>query len=804
MAWPTTPTDYRSDESGRGGSRDPASGVRLASGLSSVTLIGILFVVYFAAASFGLSLAAMHKNVSLVWPPTGIALAAVLLLGYRIWPGIALGAFLVNAWTDVGLAVSAAIATGNTLEALAGAYLLRHLTQFRESLERPQDVLGFTALGAGMSTVVSATVGVFSLCLGGSAPWHLFATLWWQWWLGDAMGALLVAPVLLTWAAHREITWTVRRVGEAGALLVSLAVVSQMVFAGWRVGGAIGSPPLAFAIFPFSIWAAMRFSQREAATATLLAFLIATWNTAREVGPFAGNTLTESFLLLQIFMSVVAVTTLVLGAAIAGRRRVEEELRKSDARARAFLESAGEGILIVDRDGRIVHANVKIEQMFGYRRDELLDQDVEVLLPERFRDVHVGHRAGYTSTPRIRPMGQGLDLSGRRKDGSEFPVEISLSFTETDDGIRIMAFINDITRRKQIEQALEEANRNLSEWVNELERRTRQTTLLGEMADLLQSCLNAEEAYTVIRAFTPKLFPSESGVLGVLGASRHLVEVVASWGDSPPTDPLFAPDRCWALRRGRPYRVDGGGSEPVCGHLGSSPPKSYLCVPMMAHGESLGLLHLQGGACEPGQRDRAPEPLRETQERLAVTAAERIALALANLRLRDTLRSQSILDPLTGLFNRRYMEETLDLELARAARGRRAIGIIMLDIDHFKPLNDSSGHDAGDALLRELAGLLMARVREGDIACRYGGEEFVLIMPEAPLKLARRRAEDLREAVRQLHVSYRGRIIGPITVSAGVAAFPEHGKTSAALIHAADSALYRAKSEGRDRVRVAD
>jgi diguanylate cyclase (GGDEF)-like protein/PAS domain S-box-containing protein len=803
MAWPTSPTDHRSDESGRGGSRDAASGARSAPGLSSVTLIGILTIVYFTAAKFGLSMAATHKSVSLVWPPTGIALAAVLLFGYRIWPGIALGAFLANASTGVGLAVSAAIATGNTLEALAGAYLLRRLTRFRESLERPQDVLGFTALAAGVSTTVGATIGVFSLCLGGAAPWPLYATLWWQWWLGDAMGALIVAPVLLTWAAHREIAWTLRRIGEAGALLASLAVVSEMVFGGWLLGGGIGSP-LAFTIFPFSIWAAMRFTQREAATATLLAFAIATWNTAREIGPFAGNTPTESFLLLQIFMGVVAVTTLVLGAAIGGHRRVEEELRKSETRARAFLESAGEGILIVDRNGRIVHANVKIEQMFGYRRDELLGQNVEVLLPERFRDVHVGHRAEYASTPRLRPMGLGLDLAGRRKDGSEFPVEISLSYTETDEGIRIMAFINDITRRKQVEEALEQANRNLSDWVNELEQRTRQTTLLGEMADLLQSCLTAEEAYAVIQAFAPKLFPSESGVLGVLGASRNLVEVVASWGDSPPTDPLFAPDRCWALRRGRPYRVDGGGSEPVCGHLGPSLPKRYLCVPMMAHGELLGLVHLQGGAAEPGQRDRAPEPLREAQEVLAVTVAERIALALANLRLRDTLRSQSILDPLTGLFNRRYMEETLDLELARAARGRRAIGIIMLDIDHFKPLNDSCGHDAGDALLRELGGLLIARVREGDIACRYGGEEFVLILPEASLELARRRAEELREAVRQLHVSHRGRIIGPITVSAGVAAFPDHGKTSAALVHAADSALYRAKSEGRDRVRVAE
>jgi len=234
------------------------------------------------------------------------------------------------------------------------------------------------------------------------------------------MGALIVAPVLLTWAARREIAWTLRRVGEAGALLASLAVVSEMVFGGWLLGGGIGSP-LAFTIFPFSIWAAMRFTQREAATATLLAFAIATWNTAREIGPFAGNTPTESFLLLQIFMGVVAVTALVLGAAIGGHRRVEEELRKSETRARAFLESAGEGILIVDRNGRIVHANVKIEQMFGYRRDELLGQNVEVLLPERFRDVHVSHRAEYASAPRLRPMGLGLDLAGGEKTDPSSP-----------------------------------------------------------------------------------------------------------------------------------------------------------------------------------------------------------------------------------------------------------------------------------------------------------------------------------------------------------------------------------------------
>lgn len=240
-----------------------------------------------------------------------------------------------------------------------------------------------------------------------------------------------------------------------------------------------------------------------------------------------------------------------------------------------------------------------------------------------------------------------------------------------------------------------------------------------------------------------------------------------------------------------------------CGHLGPSPPTGYLCVPMVALGEPLGVLHLHGGP-GPEQVDRVHEPPPEAQQRLAVTVAERLSLALANVRLRDTLRSQSIVDPLTGLFNRRYMEETLDLELARATRGRREIGIIMLDIDHFKSLNDSCGHDAGDALLRALAGLLRTRVREGDIACRFGGEEFILILPEAPLDLARHRAEEIREAMCQLRVSHRGRVIGPITVSAGVAAFPDHGKTSEGLLHAADAALYRAKAEGRDRVRAAE
>jgi len=798
---PTNVTDSRSGEPAGGFSRRVVPGVEAgsASTVFFALLIALLAVVYFASAKLGLSLAPLHKNVSLVWPPTGIALAAVLLLGYRAWPGIALGAFLINASTGVGLAVAAGIAVGNTLEALAGVYLLRRLTVFRESLERLQDVLGFVVLGAVVSTMVSATVGVASLCLGGAAPWSFYGDLWWQWWLGDAMGALLVAPVLLTWASRHQVTWSLRRVGEAGALLALLAVVSQMVFGGWFATGAINSP-LGFAIFPFSIWAALRFSQREAATTTLVASAVATWNTARQVGPFAGQTLTESFLLLQAFMSVVAVTALVLGAAIGGRRRVEEALQQSERRYRELFENATLMVYTADPHGRFTSLNKLGEKITGYTREEVLG----VSLADLAAPAHVELVRRMIARQAVEEAPIVYEPEIMAKDGRTVALEVSTRLiTEAGKAIGVQGMVRDITKRRQTEAALEEANRKLTAWVNELEARTRQTALLNEMGELLQSCLTTEEAYAAIGAFTPRLFPSESGALGVLGPSRNLVEIVVSWGDPPPTDQLFPPDRCWALRRGRAYRVEAPGPGLVCGHVDPSLPTGYLCVPMMAHGEPLGVLHLQGGSSRAGQPDRAPDLLLESHQRLAVTVAEHIALALANLRLRETLRSQSILDPLTGLFNRRYMEETLELELARAARGERAIGIILLDLDHFKPLNDSCGHDAGDALLRELAGVLKSRVRDGDIACRYGGEEFVLILPEASLELARRRAEELREEVKRLRVSHRGRVIGPITVSLGVAAFPDHGKNSATLLHAADAALYRAKAEGRDRVTIA-
>lgn len=425
--------------------RGAAGSARLVSYLSRV---GILAAIYFAAAKLGLLLAGMHGNVSLVWPPTGIALAALLLLGYRLWPGIALGAFLINASTGVGLETAGGIGIGNTLEAVSGAYLLHRFTRFRNSLERVQDVLGLVAFSAALSTTVSATIGVTSLCLGGAAPWALYGSLWWQWWLGDAMGTLVVAPVLLTWGTHPRISWPPRQLAEAMAVLGLLVLVSLIVFGLFTTH--VTHFPFAFAIFPFVIWMALRFGPREAATATLAASGIAIWGTTRELGPFAARTLTESLLLLQMFMSVVAVTALVLAAAITQRRRAEERFRLA-------IEAAPNAMIGVDAQGTIVLVNAQAEALFGYTRGELLGLGVDRLVPERFRGRHREYRDTFIAHARTRAMGAGRDFLALRKDGSEIPVEIGLNPIETDGRLIVLATIIDITQRKQFERALREA-----------------------------------------------------------------------------------------------------------------------------------------------------------------------------------------------------------------------------------------------------------------------------------------------------------------------------------------------------------
>ncbi|MGA2263397.1 MAG: diguanylate cyclase [Acidobacteriota bacterium] len=472
------------------------------------------------------------------------------------------------------------------------------------------------------------------------------------------------------------------------------------------------------------------------------------------------------------------------------RRRLEAEeaLRASEERYRELFENANDMVFTMDLAGNLTSLNKAAERITGYSRAEALKRKLTQFVAPDCQEVARKMMGRQESAATY-------ELEIVAKEGRRVALEISTHIISRDGKpVGLQGIARDITERKRTEEALQQAKQNLEAWVHELEQRTHELTLLSEMGDMLRACLTTEEAYSVIVRVAQQIFPVQAGALYVITASRNLVEAVAVWGDSSLVERVFAPDECWALRRGRIHWVEDASVGLLCKHLPHPAPEGYLCVPMMAQSEALGVLYLT---------QPANARLTEAKQRLAVAMAEHIAMALSNLRLHETLRSQSIRDPLTGLFNRRFMEESLALELRRAVRNQRPLGVIMLDLDRFKHFNDTYGHEAGDTLLRELGTLLQTNIRGEDIACRYGGEEFTLIMPEGSAEVTHQRAEALREVIKRMDVLYRGHPLGGITASLGVAIFPEHGRTAEALLQAADAALYQSKGAGGDHTTAA-
>jgi diguanylate cyclase (GGDEF)-like protein/PAS domain S-box-containing protein len=468
----------------------------------------------------------------------------------------------------------------------------------------------------------------------------------------------------------------------------------------------------------------------------------------------------------------------------------EEEIESAD-RYRELFENASDVIYTHGFDGKLISINRAVERIAGYTRAEALQLKLkDVIAPEY---AHLGAKMMDPQVGGEIPLNFEAEIIS--KDGKRITLGFSTRpIFRGGKPVAVQGIARDITKRKKTEAALQEANQKLEAWVGELEQRTHEMTLLNEMGDILRACLTTEEAYHVIVRVAQQIFPVQVGALYVIAPSRNVVEAAAVWGDPALVEQSFSPQECWALRRGRTHCVENSHAGMLCRHIHHPPPEGYMCIPMMAQSEALGVLHLM-------QPDSVK--MTDTKQRLAITMSEHIAMALSNLRLHETLRSQSIRDPLTGLFNRRFMEESLELEIRRATRNQRPLGMIMMDLDHFKYFNDNFGHEAGDLLLKELGALLKGNIRGEDIACRYGGEEFTLILPEGTGTVTRQRAEYFKDAIQRLDVHFRGHPLGKITASMGVAVFPDHGRTASALVDAADKALYRSKAAGRDRVTLA-
>jgi diguanylate cyclase (GGDEF)-like protein/PAS domain S-box-containing protein len=501
----------------------------------------------------------------------------------------------------------------------------------------------------------------------------------------------------------------------------------------------------------------------------------------------------NTFLGISVFLFLM-LTLGLLNRELSRREQAERSAAEQKELLQSILDSCSDAVIVANTSGKIILRNpVGDRYNAGAPADELSEEYPRLLgLYKNDRETLFKTQELPLSRALAGESADGLEICVRPPDGGEprwMLVAGGPLLNNKGDKRGGVVFLRDITDRKKADEQLTIA-------LLESDTLARESRELGELGDLLQSCQTVEEAYKMSENALSGILGLRPGALCIINASRDLVESVATWNSCSTTEALFHPDDCWGLRRGKPY---GGPASPMaCSHVRTSAAMNFLCVPLIAHGETLGVLYVEDEASLLAPTPQAVQFEQATLKRRTIAVAERVALALANLKLRELLRNQSIRDALTGLYNRRYLEESLNRELHRANRANRNVSLVMLDLDHFKHFNDTFGHQVGDILLKEVAGVIKSRMRAGDLACRYGGEEFSLIFAEVDTGGARTCVESIRETIKHLSLHNRGQTLGTITVSAGIATFPAHGANAEDLIRAADEALYRAKKAGRD------
>jgi PAS domain S-box-containing protein len=426
--------------------------MRIAPPARYVSELALVTVAYVVAGTIGLAVPFTSGNVSPVWPPAGIALAATLLAGYRVWPAIVIGAFVVNFLSPLPHLTAVGIALGNAAGPLAGAWLLKRIPGFHPALARLRDALGLVIIGALGGTAVSATIGIGSLYLTGVSAWSNPGSAWLMWWLGDAMGVLIIAPLVLTFTHLRSIHETQRRFEFAG--LAFAAVLSCLLVFGKRLEFGVGHDVLALSVFPFVIWGAIRFEAAGAGTVTFLISAIALWETAHGSGAFVRGNALQNAALLQSFLTVIAVSGIVVAAlgsertALIREQAAGEARRQGEERYREIAETANEGIWMIGPDLRTCFANRRIAEMLGVTVDEMLgrpefafmfDEDIEQKKAELERQK--------------RGISELIETRYRRKDGAELRARVSTTPSFRSDGRfeGALAMVSDITDQKRTE-----------------------------------------------------------------------------------------------------------------------------------------------------------------------------------------------------------------------------------------------------------------------------------------------------------------------------------------------------------------
>ena len=767
-------------------------------------LLSASFVLFYVLLNRPEVLLISKLGFTIWYPATGLAFA--LMLGVSPW--YALLICFANSLANTAIYHQPLLSWGGLVAPIGetgfytiAAILLRRPLQINPDLSRRIDVVRYTAITL-LAAIGSTACGVTALVLDRTITWSDYWRAAFGWFIGDMVGLLALAPFLLIhvlpWVRKKLAPQSTSAINantvrlKASDLPEAFAQAAGILDVLWIMFGRTFAPfQLFYLCFIPIIWVAMRNGIERAVIAILtLDFGIVA---ALHFYPAVPNVLAK----VGLLMLVVSATGLIVGSAVSERQHIGTELQQRTVYLNSLIENSPFGIVVLNQAGNVALCNRAFEKLFGYERSKVVGKKLESLIPSHLPDDLLEF------SPRVY-AGQSVQGSTRRarKDGTLVDVEVHAVPLVIDGHVRgAYALYNDITDAIKAAQEREAQGNTLKRSLTELQSRTNEMTLLIELSDMLQCCASLEEAYSVITQFGKKLFSAESsGSLSVFKSSRNILESAGAWGANLTPLAPFSPDSCWALRRGKPHWSTGSSAELVCNHL-----KNYLgandglCVPMVAQGETIGVLQLQIGNTESKSSN---ENTQVVLQRIASSAAGQIALSIASLKLRDALKDQSIRDPLTGLYNRRFMQESLDRELLRARRTNRPFTVMFIDIDHFKRFNDSFGHDAGDLVLQVFANTLVNHFRGGDIICRYGGEEFALVLPDSSLKDAERRANDLRVEVKKLSINHRNTILEPITFSVGLAAFPEHGSTAEELFRVADKCLYDSKTQGRDRITV--
>ncbi|WP_454781549.1 diguanylate cyclase [Legionella sp. WA2022007384] len=503
---------------------------------------------------------------------------------------------------------------------------------------------------------------------------------------------------------------------------------------------------------------------------------------------------------INIVGGMISISGLILVFILANKElsrslKAEQDRRNIEAQLRSILESASDMIAAVDNNCLFIIFNEAYQREFK----RLFGKSIVVgmSLEEAFSDLPSSKNKlveAWKESLRGEEFVKNIEYE-LHKQRIVFEITSSLIKDEKNEINGTMHIIRNITKQLEEQLELKDSYEKLNAGMQALQDKNEQITLLVEMSDIMLACNSQNELSNVMTKYCQRMLNFSSGYLYVMHPSKNYLEIATTWGTPNAQESTFTPEQCWAIRLGRIHHVRSSHNELMCNHVNLSNDlnSTYLCVPLMAQNDIYGLLYLE-------IVEETPAAFSDNQ-RLFITAfAELTALAFANVRLRENLRYQSMRDPLTGLYNRRYLEDFLLKQIHQSDRTKAPLAVLMLDLDHFKKINDTYGHDAGDAALKELGKVLQDDIRMGDLAARYGGEEFIVVFYDTDANMIKNRAENIRNSVSRIQIKYGAQHVGPITISIGISIFPTHGRTPEELIESADKALYFAKANGRNQV----